>query len=107
MAHESTFPDRFILEEYIGHKDKKRTEEYPEGQEICEGDKIKFTANYTTAERCGNHEGVIVWCNDEASFKIKVEGFDRPFSIWDETNELKSSAEVIGNIHQDKAPMEK
>ena len=32
-----------VLEQYIGLKDCKRTKEYPEGQEIYEGDIIRFT----------------------------------------------------------------
>ncbi len=34
-------PNRYITEQYTGLKDKKRTEEFPEGQEIYEGDIVK------------------------------------------------------------------
>ena len=34
---ESMFPNRFIVELSTGLKDVQRTEEHPEGQEICGG----------------------------------------------------------------------
>lgn len=88
-----------IPEQYTGLHDKNN-------KEIYEGDIIKFTGNYTTAERCGPHKGIIAWQKDEAGFYIKVKGFERPFSIWDETNEFNSSAEVIGNIYENPELLE-
>ena len=44
-SHETyiiTYPERFELMQYTGLKDCKRTEKYPEGQEIYEGDIVQY-----------------------------------------------------------------
>jgi len=38
----STKRTNVVLMHYTGYKDKKRTKEFPDGQEIYEGDVIKF-----------------------------------------------------------------
>ena len=70
-----------------GLKDKKRTEEYPEGQEISEGDIV--------ARDPDKMRGVVVWKDNRQAFIFDLQNGHFVFtSMW-------SSIEIIGNIHQD------
>lgn len=53
LAHQDQSNVSYIYElmQFTGLKDKKRTEEYPEGQEIYEGDILQLI--YETLELCG------------------------------------------------------
>ena len=52
------YDGRFILMEYTGLKDKKRTKEYPDGQEIYEGDIVYAT---TRGEQFETEIAIIRW----------------------------------------------
>ena len=72
----------FETEDYIGLKDKKRTEEYPEGQEIYEGDIVKG------------------FCALQQKFPAVVEWFEYSWRVNKHTNiSIIHGIEVIGNIH--------
>ncbi len=68
--------------QFTGQKDKKRTEEYPEGQEIYEGDKVSS----------GFWGGTVEFVS--GAFKIVQPGYSDS-SNFDVT-------EIIGNVHQPK-----
>lgn len=68
--------------QYIGLKDKKRTKDYPMGQEIYEEDIVKFQ----------NLVGIIKWREDTCGFMIT----DKKGYVFSPL----VKCEVIGNIHQ-------
>lgn len=78
--------DPLTLGQYTGLKDKKRTKEYPDGQEIYEGDIVKDNEGYTTD--VGLSEGVFFIQNIPSrplrEFVVEVVG-----NIYDNTNLLK------------------
>ncbi len=83
IAHESMFPDRYILEQFTGLMDKN-------GTEIYEGDRISD----------GNSEHVVEYLSErfEVSHGLGTIGGGFDFGdCWD----IKK-IEVIGNIHQTK-----
>lgn len=88
-----------ILEEYIGRKDRKRTEEYPEGQEIYDGDIVKY---YWLAPI--DHEGKkytflrVEYSPELMNYVLTEYGEDKCFSfnlIYNTEN-----YEIVGNINQ-------
>lgn len=76
--------DKFIVEQYTGLKDTKRTSQFPEGQEIYENDKVKF----------GSLIGIVVFDIETASFRVKISEHSSTCLI--------NHFEVIGNIHDNK-----
>jgi uncharacterized phage protein (TIGR01671 family) len=99
IAHESTFPDRFVSEFSSGKKDKN-------GRKIYSGDILKLNA-------MGENIGEVVFDSNNASFKLKrkreyyeTECLLMPLSSTDEYNDgrvnfkIKITFEVIGNIHE-------
>lgn len=72
--------------QYTGLKDKKRTKEFPEGQEIYEGD---IVSQEPTTRPMAVH-----WVEDRACFQPFQ--LDRDIKEW----------EVIGNIYEDYKPLE-
>ena len=77
------------LEQFTGQKDKKRTEEYPDGQEIYEGDKVKAPAMGTDAI-CEVFWGINCWClKDQNGLTTGLYPHGGEFT-----------PEVIGNIHE-------
>ncbi len=82
-----------IIMQYTGLKDKKRTAEFPNGQEIYEGDIVKLT----TEEDCWN--SVVVY---------QYGGFDIqwPSDMYEtgcdefQANMAELMGEVIGNIYE-------
>ena len=71
-------------EQFTGLKDKKRTEEFPEGQEIYEGDIIEYPA-----WGGGKRRKVVNYKN--AGFEIGANIYERREDI---------NGEIIGNIHE-------
>lgn len=80
-------PDSYILEQFTGRRDAKRTEKYPKGQEIYEGD---VGCGYTTS-RVGvgtnYYYGKVVWSNEYSRFEIESPD---------------GGTESLNNIHQFK-----
>ena len=77
--------------QYTGLKDSKRTKEYPEGQEIYEGDKIIATFYNEIYPR----EYIVSWHDNMASFILAM----KPNSGYPFDSHGVHSIEVIGNIH--------
>ena len=75
------FHEDLIIEQYTGLKDKKRTEEFPEGQKIFEEDKVK------------DGRGVIRVCEWIHGGFV----FREDMRNWILAN---NACEVIGNIHE-------
>lgn len=88
--------------QFTGLRDSKRTEEYPNGQEIYEGDYL----------RCKKYIGgnFVEYCYElgyvefiHGAFGLhRKQGFYRPFKDWLEDYEL----EVIGNIYENPELLE-
>ena len=74
--------------EYTGLKDCKRTEKFPEGQEIYEGDLL-----LTPHEPCS----MVAWCNCGWMPFLRDQQTEPRFY-------LGRDVEVIGNIHENESP---
>lgn len=73
----------FEIMQYTGLQDKKRTKQYPKGQEIYEGDILKF----------GDFVWTVEWKNDRLGFGYSELG-DRMLE------DDGQNGEVIGNIYE-------
>ncbi|MFS0837251.1 YopX family protein [Paenibacillus sp. 1P03SA] len=88
--------------QYTGLRDSKRTEEYPEGQEIYEGDIVRYPDAYDRSSESGYDweetlsVGVIDWYDEEAKFDVTNREAIGLEEFWEEIDQ----AEVIGNIHE-------
>jgi len=85
------------LLQYTGLKDKKRTKEYPEGQEIYEGDLCKVSTNNKTwvvVFRAAEY-GISRNCSDGATSHASLFGHNHSGGL-----------EVIGNIYENPELME-
>ncbi len=80
------FEDEDLMQ-YIGLKDKKRTKEFPEGQEIYEGDIVKDAEGEIRT---------VIWHN--ASFYFRYQEKKGREDAYIHT----STVEVIGNIYENK-----
>ena len=85
-------PENLILMQYTGLKDSKRTEEYPEGQEIYEGSTVK-------AWIYGDEEPQILDVRWHASggFVIDYRDAESDMVL---VGDFVGSLEVIGNIYE-------
>ena len=84
-----------ISMQYTGLKDSKRTKEYPEGQEIYEGDIIRYVDGDTSKVI-----GSVVWDD------IGWSPFCWPVD-YDEVYLDKSKVRVIGNIYEHRELLDK
>ena len=86
--------DRYIPMQYSGLKDKKRTKEYPEGQEIYVGDilKIKYWSN---ADKWEYRITEVEFLENSAKYMAINNKLCEAYEVED----MKLS-EVIGNIHK-------
>ncbi len=94
----SQYVPHLIPLQFIGQRDKKRTEEYPEGQEIYEYDKIKGTIRDELGLNLGTLEisGKVVWCDSFCCWGVVDGHFIHMLqSIKD--------IEVIGNAYEGEA----
>lgn len=87
--------------QFTGLKDKKRTKEYPEGQEIYEGDIVKLAEN-TFGETELPINCVVKW-NDKGFYQLWRNGMIH-WKMWREDTyhhiEYRKNWEIIGNIHE-------
>lgn len=83
-----------------GLKDKTRTKEYPEGQEIYEGDIVKWK-NQIAKEEYQGSVWLVIWDEVHVKFTVKYKGggksSDSIFPLFAAT-----SLEIIGNIHSEE-----
>jgi len=89
------------LMQFTGLKDRKRTKEYPEGQEIYEGDIVKF---YTGTIQFPPPEGAKVYGRKKVVFE---EGMFQLGGHLLLTSGNISEVEVIGDIHTTPELLEK
>lgn len=95
------------LEQFTGLRDGKRTKEYPEGQEMYEGDisKRKWNKKYPTLN------GVIQWDKEESAYEWHAKfpdggavscqlGHYLNGIISDQPSGISQQDKVIGNIHE-------
>jgi len=85
--------DRFILEQFTGEIDRKRTPEFPKGQEIWEGDNVKACIYQDEEEQIlpVYYEDGAFWIDykDSESDRVPIGCFI-------------GSLEVVGNIHAEE-----
>ena len=86
--------DNLIWMRYTGLKDKKRTKEYPEGQDIYDGDILKDLGEVMWG-KYGDHEYV-------DHIECWIAGKDFPISDWDTDlhGHRRVELEIIGNIYE-------
>jgi uncharacterized phage protein (TIGR01671 family) len=83
--------------EWTGLRDNKKTDEFPDGQMIFEGDIVRF--HYKT----GVYKiGTVVWNDLFGSWDIDCSDFVSYKSL----GQYKSVSEIIGNIYEDKHLLE-
>lgn len=90
--NECYYVDPETVGQYTGMRDCKRTEEYPEGQMIFEGDIVSFVRYNALNYRC-SRTGYVAYYDELPIFYIMATTGD----AWDwcDCEEIK----VIGNIH--------
>lgn len=83
---------QYIMEQYIGRKDCKRTKEFPEGQEIYEGDivKCKTQVGHIKFDYC-----TVVYCSQYASYKCATNR-----DTFTGLTHHYENIEIIGNKHE-------
>jgi hypothetical protein len=81
----------FKIMEYSGLPDRKRTPEYPKGQDICVGDIIQFPITLDRKETI--HKDVVVFDREEYAGFI-VSELDMPLGLY------ADECEVIGTIYE-------
>lgn len=86
----------------VGLKDKKRTKEYPEGQEIYEGDIIR---DATSSGYTKWWDGIVTW-HDAGSVGWVAEPLPESKNRGAWGLNYNYDYEIIGNIHQDSRFME-
>ena len=107
INNNTIYPDAFLpsyeilkryenVMQYTGLKDKKRTEKYPDGREICEGDVVKFS-EYTFGDN-SLPESI-------ETIKYKDCGYNDNLQVLGYQDAPKW-CEVIGNIYENPELLE-
>jgi len=94
--------DKIDIEFSIGRFDKQRTDEFPEGQEIYQGDICKYSIYMGALQKFPVRHMVWVWSDAHCGFAmIDIRGKDYGYvaSLIPEEHEI----EVIGTIHDNPA----
>ena len=89
--------DNFEVTQYTGLKDKKRTEQYPEGQEIYEGDIVSCKMAVDPQKEAYRGEVVYKINYDGPGFEVKTKKGNYLFAY---------KTEVIGNIYENPELLE-
>ncbi len=106
--------------QYIGLKDKKRTEEYPEGKEIYEGDILSIPSSDIEVVIPELNQGPEVEYNQlcevvfrDGAFQVKTKADSYFENRWYLLPEIehdilgKNGTEVIGNIYENEELLKK
>lgn len=92
--------DDVIVIQYTGLKDKKRTEEYPDGQDIYEGDICHFGYHYNGDYSVSANSGIVKY--EDGCYMLDCDD-------WiglDMATISNIGIEVIGNLHQNPELLE-
>ena len=89
--------------QYTGLKDSKRTKEFPEGQDIYEGDIVKLTSTMNDHHQKGAVDIARVYFAN-GKFCIAPDGYEIGTDLF--SAKLISIVEVIGNIYEDSHLLE-
>ncbi len=90
VIDEPAHVDNWVLEQYTGLRDSKRTPEYPEGQRVFEGSLIKYRGLVF----------IIEWDDDWSGFLFRCPEWKKNQHSWHFDCDTACQCEVIGNIHQ-------
>jgi len=93
VGQHARYGEDAVLMQYTGLHDKKRTEEYPEGQEIYEGDIVRSAHPNVKLLKVGFQDGGFVDIPIDQDFR------DNPLRLCPD-NSLLWDCEVIGNTHE-------
>ena len=89
------------LEQYTGLRDSKRTEDYPEGQRVFEGDVVKIKKSHWPAFSQGNAYARVIWSNYRYMWDEFLVPSHPNGGIWSVLSRYRpKEIEVVGNIHQ-------
>jgi uncharacterized phage protein (TIGR01671 family) len=86
--------DEGTLEQFTGLKDNKRTKEFPNGQDIYEGDTVRRIGT----SNCSEFSGIVKY----ESIGFTTIDYDLPFDNDCVLGYQTEFIEVIGNIHENK-----
>jgi uncharacterized phage protein (TIGR01671 family) len=86
--------ERFILMQYTGLKDKKRTEQFPEGQEIYEGDILADKNNLDVSMTIVEYDEFL------ASYIFKHLAEESLYFRNETYSSYLMEVEVIGNVYE-------
>jgi len=88
--------DPSTIGQFTGLRDSKRTAEFPEEQEVFEGDLVKDKHNQMFAIRCNIHWGAFCLAKPNGKFLGGKIYYSSHSPIFDGLEDCK----VIGNIHE-------
>jgi uncharacterized phage protein (TIGR01671 family) len=98
LADEHHKVDAETVGQFTGLRDKKRTKEFPKGQEVWEGDIVEAIMNYHGKETDVKFNAKITYNSHIGAFQISYKNIDDRFvndDIWS-----KYFLKVIGDIHE-------
>jgi uncharacterized phage protein (TIGR01671 family) len=89
------------LMQFTGRRDNKRTEEYPEGQKVYEGDIVRGTGFIMIGFSVENLLGQVVWEEDIWRIGFGIEPIAGLHSM-----DINGEIEVVGNIYENPELLE-